>query len=82
VKDEAIDANLFVLCNAYFLYKTDLIAQCAQRGHEPAIPIFALPYVACRCAFDKELGLLEYVLLTMSNAQVQRGSNADIPQRA
>jgi hypothetical protein len=62
VEHEAVDANLFVPCDAHPLYQLLFVADGRQRCHEPAVAVVSLSHIVCGRAADIELGFFEYVL--------------------
>lgn len=43
-----------------------LVPHCTQSGHEPAVAVATLAHIGRSRAIDKEAGLLEYLLLNIS----------------
>lgn len=54
MKDEAVDAHVLVVSNAHLLDQARLVAEVAQRSHEPAVSISALAHIiGCRSVYIK-----------------------------
>lgn len=71
VEDEAIDTDLLVARDTNVLDQSRLVSQCAQRRHEPAIPVVTLPHVVGRGAFDEKLRCVEDVFDSLDRLWLQ-----------
>ena len=86
MEDEAVHADGLVVRHAEPLNQALLVAQGAQRRHEPAVAVAALPHVVCGRPLDVELRLVEDLgdALGAAGAKVAAGGlagAADVAER-
>jgi hypothetical protein len=72
VKDEAIDTDFLIACNAHSLYQFFFVAYRCQCTHEPAVAVVALSYIVRGRAFYEEFRAVKDVLSYVSSCACLR----------